>query len=90
MDNQIFHKPLEFGNVEQIREIRRLEKESEESEKLKIYEVEISFSGSTVFEVKANNEEEAREMAQEETIDWADHIDDCDVESVKCLGLVKE
>lgn len=76
---------LEFGNAEQIEAIRQHQaflKFQEEENKKKLFEVTLSISGYAIVQVRAKDEEEAKELAQEEACDDYE-IEDIEVDSVR-------
>lgn len=63
-------KPLEFGNVDQIKALKSIERSQAEGEGLHTFEVTINFSGTYVSTIQAHDEEEAKEWAEEEGFDY--------------------
>lgn len=75
-------KPLKFGDQEQIDCIDRYQRAQEEVEEgLRKYRVILHYSGSVSIDVKAHDEEEAKELANEESdceeIEWdgVEHVE---------------
>jgi len=70
-ENKLCGRPLKFGDVEQINERKRLEREQEDEENKKKYVVRFDISGSLEIEVDAFDEDDAEEKAREELDDMS-------------------
>jgi hypothetical protein len=67
-ENRLNGEIPEFGNLRHISLLKKLDD-------LKLYEVEIEFTGTTSVQIKAKNLEEAKEIAQEDGINLDDFTD---------------
>ena len=67
-------RPLKFGDAEQIKALRDINREASEGEN--VYTVQVTFNGSQTLMIRADSEEEAEEIAREEAdTDWHMEID---------------
>lgn len=65
-------RPLKFGDKDQIKALRDIDREASEGENL--YTVTVSFSGDFTVNVRADSEEEAIEVARKE-VDYCDDVE---------------
>lgn len=69
-------KSLEFGNKEHIEAIDKyIEGQKEAEENKEIYEVEFAISGSVITEIEAQDEDEAKEIAEDFKFDLIEEAD---------------
>ena len=80
---------LEFGNKDHIEKIDREIRDKEIEKIIGEYEVEVRFSGSKLITVKAWDEEEAKELAEDEYFNYGADFDEVDIDDID-VTCIKE